>query len=519
MSKVFKSFAAVLLILSMICGLVACNAAPSQKSFVKAYTNEVSALTGAISSYYDKIDDYDMNDINLDLAYSVQLSDDLLSLLRSLTSYDLEWINNLKLNLSENFKDEMMSFILGITYDKTELATAEVIMNLADNEVFMNIPVISETFAVMDLSEVYDANTLGVMQNLNMKDLLPSEEPLKDLVEEVSAVIIEGISDVTFEEAELTANGVTQACVAYTAELSEKEIAVLCLNVLETLEKSENFKTVICDFVKAYSDLADSMDLEEIDYTPDEAYDELITEITAAITDLKDSIDGGQMAEEALFTLTSYITGKLDVIGIKIDIPDSAATCFFAATQNKGQFGIEAYYESDGEKYAALEGDLTIDGKDLSGTYEVKVNGESMLFIDLDNVDAKKLMDGYFIGSVSISPSKGLIELIADAFSLDSSMAGLSLANLAIKFDYIRNDGKEAEIAISLMNGDKPYISILMDGKTTNGTTVEKPQNAIDDIEEWAKGIHLDEFISRVETSGLPDYVVEYAKMLEDLLQ
>jgi hypothetical protein len=141
-----------------------------------------------------------------------------------------------------------------------------------------------------------------------------------------------------------------------------------------------------------------------------------------------------------------------------------------------------------------------------------------MVFIDLENVDVKKLEDGYFVGSISIAPSKGLLEEIAYYADVDFSMIGVAVSGMALRVDVAKNNGKDIDMTVSLMSGSDPYISVSMKNKITDGSTVKEPKKTVDDPDAWIMEFDTEEFKKRVEKSDLPEYITEYIEMFEGLL-
>ena len=133
-----------------------------------------------------------------------------------------------------------------------------------------------------------------------------------------------------------------------------------------------------------------------------------------------------------------------------------------------------------------------------------------MLYVDLEDVDAKKLEDGYFIGSVTISPTKGLFDLISELFDLDMSDATALLSGASVKIDVQKNNGEHINATISLLVGRAAYASMTLDGKLTSGSQVKIPDKTTSDVNEWVNGFDLDKLIKNIQKAGLPDYIVDF---------
>lgn len=506
-TRIFKTVIAMLLLLTLTCGLLACGAAPSEKSFDKAYDKAVDELLESIDQYYDNTNKYDMQDMKIDAEIGVDLSDDLLNLLRSYTAQDLSFVNDAKINFTENLKGDTVSMALGLAYGKNDIISANIIMDMVGKNAFVDIPVLSD-LALKAPIEAAEIDSFGAVNNID----LPDQKALEGLIGKIYAIVMNGLGEPTFSKVELTVNGVAESCVAYENELSQKEVVAVALDLLEMLETDEDFKTVIMDAVATANE---SFVPEDAASSPEVGYQDAVEAIREAIEDIK-SRPAEDFTDEKALVLTSYVSDKLDIIGIKLDFYDmgEATTFYMATAKNKDNVGREIYLTDGTDKAFEITGALTDDGKTLAGTYELKVEGESMAFLDLENVNVKKLEDGYFLGSLSLSPSKGLIDMITEEADLDFSAAGLTVASLSLRFDVEKNDGKEVEATVSLMSGSAPYASITFDGKISGGEAVTLPSDSTTDAEGWAAGLKFDKLLENVKNSGLPAFIVELVEML-----
>ena len=516
MTKKFKSAISILLLLALIFSLVACGK-PSAKTFEKAYDGEVDAIVENIYDYYEKLGKYDTSNFSMDGSIGFELSDELLTLLRSYTSYDLEWINDTKITLSENIKGDMMSVAFGLAYDKTDLVAVETIMDYLGGKMFMGVPALSDMYYEQELN---GGNSLASLDNIDIQKLLPDKKLVGNLIKDTYGTLMDSLGEPTISEKTLSVSGVDQECVEYKVELSQREFANVILDLLRMLKDNQDLKTIILHVVEAANEMTAEEGIEN-ETTPEEAYGEFLEEINDAIADLEENLQKeGYVTDETAIAWSSYITKKNDVIGIKLDfMDDETVTVYVASAKNKENVGFEFYVEIYGEKIAELKGELVDDGKTHSGSYELKIEGKSMAFIDVECVDAKKLEDGYFIGSITLSPSKGLIDEITGELDGDFSLAGLTVASLSVKIDITENTSDGAKMSVSLMNGQSSYASLLIDFKMSDGKTVKVPENTTTDAEEVVMDFDFDELLTRVKGSGLPDYVAELIEAYAGMLQ
>ena len=277
---------------------------------------------------------------------------------------------------------------------------------------------------------------------------------------------------------------------------------------LVELKSNKDFKTVVYDLIEYVNSVSDE------NLNANDAYEDAIEEMEDLIEELSET---DSLSNSALARWTSYITNELEVIGTKIDIlgviPNGTATLYIAKATDGDDVGSTISVRAGSETYFKMDGTLVDDGKKLSGTYEVSVEGESLAFIDLENVNVKKLEDKYFVGTISISPSRNLVNIIADEIGA-SSFAGLNIASLSLKLDVEENDGENIKATLSILNGTSAYASISFDTEIGNGEKITIPSDTTTDAERWFASLDFDAIIDNAESSGLPDYIIELLEML-----
>ena len=497
--------------LAITCSLLACGAKPSEKSFEKAYDGMIDDTIDGLDAYYEKLGKYDPSNATVEYDISVELSDELLSMLRSMTAEDFAWLNDLNIGYMQTWKDEKLAMDLGLDYNGKELISGKAIMDLVAGDMYMAIPVLNSKYIKLGSDMGVDMSALSVLTNLDYTKIIPEQKVLENVIKRYYGIIMDNIGDVEYSETTLKVNGVSQDCVEYVVELSEKEIFAIVLNVLETIKDDEDIK----DMLVSLFEYTEDMYGEDLGVSADEAYAEFVEGVESAIDDML--LSEGDLSNDTVLTWTSYITDKLDVLGAKIELVDEDGEVFteinFAQAQNKEDIGVEISVSEYGYELLSIEGELTNDGKVLEGTYELTVDGQSILFVDLEDVDVKKLDKGYFNGSISIAPSKGLIDMIgADA---DMAMAGLTLATMSLKFDIEQENDTDGKVTMSLMSGKSPYASITVAVSMSEGQNVTIPSanEAMSDPEEWARYMNLGDLLDNLSESGLPDYVVEMIEL------
>ena len=523
-TRLFRSVIAVFLLLSLAFGMLACSAEPSEDAFKQAQLNAASEFSDQYTLYYGKLSAHDPNNTSAKVNLGVELSPELLSLLRSMTAESLEWVNDLGVSLEGNIKEDKMSIGLALSLGKEELVSASAFLDMAKGDAYLAIPLLAKEYLKTSMGEGADMEDLLGTMDIGYDDMLPDGKTLDALLAKYLTLVLDRIPAVTFEAGTLTANGVSQECTVYTVELSQKQAVALLLDVFKAAKDDEQLKTIICDFVDSsyasyssasgeYDDIFSELD-GYYDYeilTGEEVYAEFILELEKQIEAGEDMVENGEFTDALAIVWTSYVMDKNpEVIGTQFDFYEESGDCtrlFLGRAQNGKDTGVSSYLDYFGEKIFEIKGDLTEDGKLLSGTYEILMEEESMLFLDLANVDTNLLDKGYFNGSMSVSPSKGLLE----EMGVDMDEMGIAIAALSLKIDVEQKNDDKAKATVSLMNNGSAYLSVTVDSTVGNGSTVKLPADAdiVADASAWLMSLDLNALMEKLEASALPDSIVE----------
>ena len=533
--KIFTSMLAVLLIVALACSMIACDGGsskkdskksvePSEEAFKDAYSEAVKeALTG-IDKYYSNVDSIDTNNLGMTTSTSVNLSSELLNILSSFVPYDLSWINDVKINNTDNFKGDLLSASTSILYNGNESASATYIFDMASKCVYMSIPALSNVALKMDMSEMGDIDEaisiLELISSIDLAAVLPDKTALKGLLSDISNAIINSIEDVDFDETTINVNGVSQDCVEYVVEISTKDLVNVAVNVLKKLQGNKNVETIVRDLWGTVSNYADEFGLPIDSYTPEMITSMLNTYIGEALTMINENT--ASIPDMKLGEWTSYITDELEIIGVEFNVDlstfigkaSNAIVSILTATDGS-DIGFEMSVTAMSTTYAQILGDFTKKGNAISGTADIQVLGSTYAIIELANVDTSK---EYFTGAVTISPSATLLDMVKSRFGSELASIGLNLANPGIKFDVQQNDGKTAKIALSIINNGSALATFNVETGIGTAGNITIPSSTNNNPESWSESLSAINLINKANSLGLPPYIVELLWELEEEL-
>jgi len=499
MNRIFKSIIAILLVLCLSAGLVACSSKPSEKTFKKAQKDAFEDVVDQMLEGYALTGSSDMATTT---KLGVKLSDELLTMLRSMTGEKMDWLNDITLKLDQNTKDNKMAQELELGYKGTALLSLKMLSDITEGDIFVTIPVLTKQYLTAGIKDSGDeAIIAGWGASGDILKYLPSEKVLEKLLYRYYDIIMDGMTGVTFESGKLNASGVEQECTVYELELTVNQIREIAKQFLETLKTDKEIKDIIYEFANGM--IKDG--IANTDQTADGAYKEFTDAIDEALADLDAENEKGDAIAIKWIT---YMTKKNEVIGTKLELTDeeSIGTVFAGKAQNGEKIGIEIYAEAEGKKVFEIKGELTEQKQVQNGTYELKVEGESMLFVDVKELSSKQLEEGYLDGSFKLCPSKGLLNKIG----VEGFGPGLALASMAIELDITQTKDQKTTMAMTLLNGSSAYVSITLETQVKDATKVTLPagSDVTTDAQSWMKSMDVDALTTQMKNSGLPESIV-----------
>ena len=518
-NRIIRSILALLLVVSIAAGLFACAPRPSEDTFKEAQKKEVDAIVEKINTTLDKSTERDPRDMTSSVSLGITLSDEALSLLRSYTSEDLSWINDARFNITGINKNNRTSTEVALSYQGKDILSVEGYIDAATQNIYMNIPQLTDTFYLTSLESVDLTEMADFIYTSDTSVYIPDTEAVASLVNEIYEIVMDDVEDIEFEDDTLKVNGVEQKCTKYETELSQKDVFKITRKLLEEFRDNKDIKDYLYEIISYTADPSNP-DTEAADLV----YEDYVDSIDSAIADIDEALEEEGISKKTALEWTSYVDKKsLDVIGTELKFVDeendTSYTVFFGRTTDGEEIGFELSGGTKGEeKDFEILGELTEEKGLRSGTYEVMVRGESILFIDIDDVDIESLDAGYFNGTVKLSPSSGLVDMITSSTGSSSIGSGLAIASFALKLD-IEQTEKTANVKATLLNSGTPYVTVNMKSTVSEGESFTLPTTITTDEYAWVESFDFDALSTTVSESGLPDYVVTAVTELINELQ
>lgn len=522
-NRILKICIATVLLLAMLTGVCSCAATqPPEEKLESAYKKYVDTVVESINVYYDNSDKHTVQNTSIDLDIGVELSSTLLTLLTSSTEQNWEWINDATIHLSENMSDNKLNIGAALGFKDKQLISANAIMDMASGDLYAAIPLLTAKYLKVNMSEETGTDLPSVIDGLDFGKVLPEKKVMTDLIYKYFDIVMQNLTEVEKVDATITAAGVVEECSALELTLTQLQVADILVDVLTEVKQDNDIKNIIYSAVEYGNEIIRETQGDAYVVSPAETHAEFVEECNDLIQDTNESIADGDISDVPMITLKNFVTPKNDIMGIDIQFTfDGDSLHIFAGTADDGKdVGLEIYVDDyNGPKLFQFTGKTTEDKNVISGSYELLVNGGSMLFIDFENIDTKRLEQGYLNGSITLSPSSDLISLLQDEIGVDAAVAGAALSSMSLKIDFEQQSDKQLKTVLHVMSGRNDYLTITIDGTVTEGSTVSIPTDFTESADVWANDFDFSALLTAVSESGLPDNIVQLIQTYIMILQ
>ena len=416
---------------------------------------------------------------------------------------DLSFLSDIAIDLETAMEGKFTLMNMGIGLNNKSVLTMSMLTNAQDMEMYFGLPELSDTFMkikpempdnsgypgaavvpTVDYEEI-----LEIVEQ--MQEVLPSEETFTALLEKYILLVLEQIEDAEKETETVKVGDAEQKLNVITVKLSEKDALKIAKAVLKEAKGDKDLKKILQDI----GDYAEEVGSDAID---EDLYDSFKAGIESALESIDYAMEDA--SNKATLEIKTYVNNQMEIVGRSIKEKESGMKVSYITVWQGKKFGFEAKLADQIE----IKGEGTKNKGVISGEYELVVNDEEMLTVEVSDYDEKKAEEGYPTGTLLIKPSE---ELLDSALGSASSVASLLLDDLAVELKFNTSETK-ADTSIKLLTGDKLLFGITasMENKEI---AVEEPEKYITvngeaDLEQWAQNIDLDSLLQKLEDAGVP---------------
>lgn len=501
---------AILLICSMVFSLCACGKKEKdvktlQQENVKETLSELKTALNELGNQETEIPAFTGEG-----TFGIELGDFILEILENNTDMDFEWLNDLEFSAEIAYNDMLAHCIITFMLGKDELVTADVYMDIENGEFCVSLGDYSNDYYGIETDmpemdvELITSQYTDIIEKLDVDTLF-------SLIEKYAAVVFELYADSEKYDATLEANGVSQDCIAYEVALTEDDIIAFAENLLETIIDDEDLADYFLYLAEEIGDLSDD--------EAEEAYDEFIEELENALDSVED-IDFGSSRKPVL-THISYVY-KNEIIGneITVNVEDQKINVFAATATDGADTGVEVVIATKGAvglDVIEIYGEYSEVKGLRNGEYEISILGNEALFVSIENLDAKKLEEGFLNGTITVTLGEDFIAMLNSLDIIDPDFTAIIEEFDELSLEITAACDKETnDVAVSIADGKDVILSVFYTVTAKEEeTSIKFPSSSkiTTDVMEWITEENLEDFIENLEDTDLPEEILDLLKL------
>lgn len=481
--------------------------------------NTVSTMARIGGVYYDILlmESLNSNGRSADIEFAVELGEggqELLELLE-MADVDLTWLTDFSMGVGYSMKDYLLGYDLSFGLNKSDILSLRTITDLEGGTIYLQVPELTADYIGLDLDEItdgYGTESFEMYREMQetfaaVQKAMPDTRDVEKLLQKYLELALSGVSDVEKSTKTIKAGGVQQKCTELEVTFDGKSLSKILEAVLKEIPKDKDLKKLFVSTVDSLMEIDGDWPM-----AGEEAWEEFIEEVE----ELLDSLDELKSSDEVL-VMKVYVDGKGKIVGRVLELVEGRetyATVSTLATEKGSKFGYEFSIQS-GSGYGgemALTGSGKKSGNKLTGDFELKYNGISVLDLKVSELDMSK---GYPNGSITMTLSRQIANLLSTSMSYYGTGFGTMLTDMEFILDFQMTENSD-KITLGLNNDGEKIVSFSVSAETGDGSAVSVPdaKNTIfleDDeaLENWLKNLDWESFIEKLDKAGLPDEIVD----------
>lgn len=455
---------------------------PAEKQLKIVYENAAEKLAENGGTFVDQLNK-NMQDVQKGTA-SGNLSVEVDSaLLKQLLGMDLGDVNQVSLDYEIVQNSDEMGVGVGLGIEDTEIANADISLNLAESFMTLYIPEFSQKAlkTEIDAEEVSEELKEAEKVTKLMKAAIPNSEFVKKFIPKYIDTVVSCFDKAEKEKTTVQAGYLSQKATAITVVLDANAMTKMSGDVLAQLRTDMELKQYlkkVYEFVVAVEE-EESEDWNEI-------YEDFLKEIQEGFDDIivSDEITRGM-------EFITWLNSKNEIIGVKLGTYGS-----YVNLRDDEKVASEFIATEDGKELARITLNGQITNMAFTGTLDIRVEDEKPLTINIDNYTAAE-------SKASCSMSVKLTEDMIEELTEESWDYGSVILKLQMDSENTTSNIKLAAIA-----NEKEWVKIKINSNyDANKTKVEYPTNVTEDIEQWDG--NFEEIQGNLIESGLPEDLVQ----------
>ena len=402
---------------------------------------------------------------------------------------DLDFLNKLNLSIEANMQDSAMQYTAGVSIGGKQLASMDVILDMANGMLYMAIPELNSDYTFVELPDMAQVSemTTAMMDAMGeMTKALPSEAEFAEMSNTYAELALAEITDVEEESETISIDGKSQKMTVLTAEISEETLYAIAKAVLKQVEDDKTIEKIF-DAINTYGNKVNELNgYAGAEFDLYEEFIEGIPDVLDELEYMQDEADDSNYIEVVL-----YVDAKGAIRGLELEVVSDGETMndniSWLTVEKGGVIDTEAELSE-----VLITGEKTVKKGVSSGFYEVEAGGMVLGKVEFENMTETS-------GTLRLIPSEEIVSNIMSTTGIPSSMVS---DNVALELVMANNS-----MDINFLVGSKTLLGLSLSSTTSNGGKISMP-NSVVDQQTWASGLDPQKLLDRLEDCGISEELI-----------
>ena len=429
--------------------------------------------------------------------------------LLGLAGVDVSWLKSMTIGADTAIKDDTVAAGVSFSLNGSDIISGNMKMDMEKGMAYFQIPELNKAYLGVDMAEAgygrYDSDLLAEFQESNKKLLqaCPDQAQVEKLTKRYMMLALGCVDDVSKSKETLKVEGVEQKCTVLKVTIDSDTMQDMAQVVLEEMRDDKDIKSLMKNMLLAGGEAID----EDVDI------DDVYEEFQDTIDDLLDELEYLSYMDEEI-VMKVYVDGKGEIKGRSIDFGYVTVSSLMPERGNK--FGYELSGNSNGIT-VKLTGSGKISNDKISGDFQIKYNGASLVDITTRKLDIEDLKSGRMNGRIEVRAASKIGSVIG-------SVPGLSIIeDMQINMDF-KSSKDSYSCKVGVIYDEQDVGSVEVSAKTADGSKASIPssKNVLmiedeDDIEEWLDGVKFDGLVDSLKKADIPSRITDVLEDIEDI--
>ena len=453
-----------------------------QQIFMRSMENTTAEFTQALGQLFSA---YKLDTKPKEIAFSgglkLELSDTVLDILNANAVMDMQWLQEISMDMLMVQQEEQMQMELGLNLAEQYILGVEYYYDLANMVMWLGVPELSDVFLYEDVMYAGAAVTMTEPPYGELFAILAEEkETVINLIEKTVATVASSVQVQDMQQQTMTAGSITQDLTVIRGYSNDLTSYQSVRELAQWLYEYDEFY----DMIDRMSDLVESYE------------GELGVDLSQEIRDaLAESLEAdAPETEGTIVEYDIYLDADGKLMGMKIVQDGQLLYDMLLLTESDA---LAAIFVT--EQYR-LTVDLTADNGALSGSVKLEVVDGQSLTYELENL---RIVGQAITGAVSVTVPEEVIEDIV-------GVSGISTTKIRIAMNI---GSSHSEIKMDLLVADISMVTITLTGQMLEDYEIYLPESGVDitdteAVTQWANEMSYDQVIANILAAGVPEELV-----------